>query len=124
MSFEWEHYLDLAQRLAQADDEASQRSAISRAYYAAFHLARKYVEKAHPEVSLRQHGVEHGAIWAHLKSGNSREPVIGEQGDRLRQTRVKADYRLVGLRFPQDTRFALDQARLIIRTLKSMVPPP
>lgn len=123
MSFEWEHYLHLAQRLAQEDDEASQRSAISRAYYAAFHTARKYVEKAHPEVSLRQHGVEHGAIWDHLKLGSSREPVIGQQGDRLRQARVKADYRIVGLRFPQDTKLAIEQARLIIQTLGSMVPP-
>ena len=39
MSFDWSEYLDLARELAKFS-EAGQRSAISRAYYAAFCTAR------------------------------------------------------------------------------------
>jgi hypothetical protein len=41
--FDWSDYLTLAKQLATNADEASKRAAISRAYYAAFGLARNYV---------------------------------------------------------------------------------
>ena len=48
MSFNWSEYLGLAQQLAgkaqiSATRESRLRSAISRAYYAAFILARNYL---------------------------------------------------------------------------------
>lgn len=48
MSFDWSGYLDVAKELASvaltsANKEAKLRSAISRAYYAAFILARNYL---------------------------------------------------------------------------------
>jgi hypothetical protein len=43
MTFKGSDFLAVAQRLAQnSSDEGSERSAISRAYYAAFHGAREY----------------------------------------------------------------------------------
>lgn len=39
MSFDWREYLNLASILSGNADEASQRTAISRAYYAVFHAA-------------------------------------------------------------------------------------
>src|SRR5260370_17418987 len=45
MSFDWSHYLDLAQELftqaaSSQYEDANLRSAISRAYYATYHKAR------------------------------------------------------------------------------------
>ena len=39
MPFDWNEYLVLARQLATAGDEASKRSAISRAYYFVFKMA-------------------------------------------------------------------------------------
>lgn len=52
-SFNWADYLTLATTLSSNSDEASQRSAISRAYYSAFHAAtihakpNGYTERSH-----------------------------------------------------------------------------
>jgi hypothetical protein len=50
--FYWLDYLDLARRLANDLEEASQRSSISRAYYAAFHTAKRHIEELHPEIRI------------------------------------------------------------------------
>ena len=42
--FDWTGFLTLAERLAtDTGDEAAQRTAISRAYYAAYHAAASFV---------------------------------------------------------------------------------
>ena len=46
MPFDWNDFLSLAQRLAASTDEASKRTAISRAYYCAFILAFERAESA------------------------------------------------------------------------------
>jgi uncharacterized protein (UPF0332 family) len=44
--FEWNDFLELAKDLAaRQDDEAAARTAISRAYYAAFHAGRDYLAR-------------------------------------------------------------------------------
>jgi uncharacterized protein (UPF0332 family) len=46
MTFDWNEYLRLAQSLAEDEGDAARRSAVSRAYYAAFNRARAFnVEK-------------------------------------------------------------------------------
>jgi uncharacterized protein (UPF0332 family) len=117
MAFDWPDYLDLARRLAQADEEASQRSAISRAYYAAFHVARRHVERAHPEVALPRHGAVHDVVWTTLEQGRREERAAAHGGKRLRQKRTLADYQLAGLSFPNDARQALAWAEAVIRSL-------
>jgi uncharacterized protein (UPF0332 family) len=45
--FEWIDFLELAEDLAaRQHDEAAARTAISRAYYAAFHAGRGYLVRA------------------------------------------------------------------------------
>lgn len=124
MSFDWKQYLTLAQRLARDADEASQRSAISRGYYAAFHTARRYVREAYPEVAFRGHGADHQEVWRCLKQGTGPERSVGHHGDRLRQVRAKADYDQEGLSLPREAAQALEQAERIIRTLQEMSAPP
>ena len=47
MAFDWTGYLTLAEALSKAhSDEAKLRAAISRAYYAAYVIARRYWESA------------------------------------------------------------------------------
>jgi|SRR5580700_6931587 hypothetical protein len=94
--FAWSEYLTLAQRLAQQEDEASQRTAISRAYYAAFHLARRHVAQAHPEVPLPRHGAVHDVVWTTLEQGRREERAAAHGGRRLRQKRSLADLRDAG----------------------------
>lgn len=53
MSFDWQHYLDLAKELltkpaGSSNVEARLRSAISRAYYTAYHIAQDYLKKRGP----------------------------------------------------------------------------
>ncbi len=55
MAFEWQDYFTLAQALQQSPvaglDEASKRTVVSRAYYAAHHIASNFARKStHPPV--------------------------------------------------------------------------
>ena len=43
MKFDWLEYFNLAKELAETSKEAELRSAVSRAYYSAFCLARNYL---------------------------------------------------------------------------------
>jgi len=60
MPFDWNEYLALARRLAAAGDEASKRSAISRAYYFVFNSAFSRAEATaggYPAVRVITNGV-------------------------------------------------------------------
>ena len=72
-----------------ASDEAALRTAVSRAYYGAYHVAIRLLSRACTE------RLDHGSVRRLLKeSGN---PVAGQAGrrlDNLQSDRIKADYRL------------------------------
>lgn len=61
--FDWEEYLELAKFLNRRDDEASKRSAISRAYYASFCVARNWLMANHPEFSIPHTAAAHKVVW-------------------------------------------------------------
>lgn len=118
MSFAWVHFFDLARSLAAEPNEASQRSAISRAYYAAFHTARRYVRAKLPEVRLNKAGEDHFHVWDSLKKSARREErAAGIKGKALYDARKRADYDLVGLSFPRATSEALENAGSVLRCL-------
>lgn len=113
--FDWEDYLDLADRVAHRwGDEAAQRSAISRAYYAVYHRASAYVRTngfVSPSTKLR-----HQDVWRLIRSSTDlRRQYIGNRGNALKVMRIRADY---DNPFPDDlhksTRDALLQARELI----------
>ena len=97
MSFDWSEYLKLARQLAvldgsALDQEARLRSAISRAYYAAFCRSRNYLRDT-------QKGSVPGGAKAHayvreqfLNSSVETRKELGENLERLREARNKADY--------------------------------
>lgn len=87
----WRDFLALAIQLASGSTEAEYRTAVSRAYYVAFHVARRLfadlgftvprAERAHPYLILRL--------------SNCGEPLVEQAGrelDTLRRLRNRADY--------------------------------
>lgn len=88
--FEWRDLLPLAERLAvEAHDEAAGRTAIGRAYYAAYHAAAAFVREA----GLLSTRHTHWRVWTALTGDPNPERVrVGRLGDQLRRRRVEADY--------------------------------
>lgn len=96
MSFNWDQYLDLATELAgkpqktPSSEEARLRSAVSRAYYAAFGRARNELRDQRREVNAEK--MTHKQLWKRFETGNEKDRQIATDGDRLRRDRNAADY--------------------------------
>jgi uncharacterized protein (UPF0332 family) len=95
MSFDWAEYLALAKELIENPTiypEARQRSAVSRAYYAAFNLAKNYLEQAE-EQSLPKTADAHRYVAEYFRlSDDPDQREIGNNLARLRLFRNQADY--------------------------------
>jgi uncharacterized protein (UPF0332 family) len=97
MSFSWADYLQLAETLTCAPrvpgpEEAALRTAVSRAYYAAFCSARNFA-CCHEKLTLTGEAEDHRRVRNFFY--NSANPVwrqIGLDLSRLRVQRNKADY--------------------------------
>jgi hypothetical protein len=120
MSFDWTQFLDFAKALEGSPDapgprEAALRSAISRAYYAAFHYA---LERANTEgYAASGTGTDHSGVREHFQSHrpDRRRARIAVDLSRLYEHRIRADYRdRLGSR-PEDV--ALDSVLLADRVI-------
>ena len=93
MPFDWLEFFTLAQELALRGDEASKRTAISRAYYFVFHLAYvRAVRNCGPKPS----GPPPTHAWCWEKFINTADAgcaALGVEGDRLKQLRHRVDYK-------------------------------
>ena len=92
-AFDWSQYLVLAKELSTRTDEAALRSAISRAYYAAYHHAKSFC--ASKSIVIIQSGAnsEHFDLWDTFgKKGGPTFANIHTRGDRLKRKRHNADY--------------------------------
>lgn len=126
--FKWEHYLDLADELAasQAAGEARLRSAISRAYYAAFHVAMRFLQD-NRQYTPTLSGKDHGNVWRIYKTGPGtgiERRQIGNRGFQLLRDREQADYR-VPLASSKDSawkaaEFALLNAKYIVASVNGI----
>lgn len=98
MSFDWSQYLHLAEELRETAarsivEEAKLRSAVSRAYYAAFCKARNYLRHIDRDPNIPEDGRIHSYIKNEfVKSSDRVRRRIGSNLDRLRSDRRKADY--------------------------------
>jgi len=92
--FDWAEYLNLADALAGQSNQAALRSAVSRAYYAAFHRAsQKLIDEQQIYRSDPTQPRKHKAIWdMYRDSTDANRQRIGVKGDRLRKNRTDADY--------------------------------
>jgi uncharacterized protein (UPF0332 family) len=115
-------FLTLANQLAAGRTEAEWRSAVSRAYYAAFHVTRQLMEDLGFAVPRGERA--HAYLWMRLYNcGDSRIQQAGADLNALRGLRNQGDY---DLRRPLLQKIARPQVRLaqrIIQILDSMTQP-
>jgi hypothetical protein len=92
----WPDYVVLAERLVGERDEASKRSAVSRAYYGALNVCRSWLETNVAPIDRHR---MHGQVWGFFETAGyastrtSREwELVADLGKRLRVLRNRADY--------------------------------
>jgi uncharacterized protein (UPF0332 family) len=124
MTFDWSNYLTVAERLASGDlriaeEEACLRSAISRAYYAVFGMARSHARQ--DRVRTRMSGAEHGEIVVFF---SRRYGAVGEeiaaQMNNLRRLRNRADYDDVFEELEESSLDSLSAARDVLALLATL----
>jgi hypothetical protein len=114
-------FLRAARRYAAGTDEADRRSATSRAYYAAFHVARELLSG----LRFRVPRADRAHNYLYVRLNNCGDPaVIGAAGTLrdLRITRNAADYDLGGVFPARDAVDSIAQADAVIRTLDGLSP--
>jgi len=89
-AFDWSKYLELAVELQRRSDEASLRTAISRAYYFVYNsaLSRPAVGQYRLDTKLPVHE----ELWALYERNGGDCGKLATIAKRLKQRRVKADY--------------------------------
>ena len=113
-------FLALADSLSQGTSEAEWRTAVSRAYYAAFHLASERLEAMGFRVPRR---TEQSHIFVSRRLSNSAELAVdrtGGQLNALRGDRNRADYDKNVKVSAKDARDAVIDARAIIAILDQL----
>lgn len=92
----WDEYISFGGDVADDPSEAARRSAISRAYYGAFNLARRWIEE---HVEPIENRAAHKQVWRAFKapeqaagSNRLKWKLVGDLGDTLRLLRNQADY--------------------------------
>lgn len=111
MPFDWNQFFTLAERLANEADDASRRTAISRAYYYVFNLAFERAEST----AGNYPGDEGFHTWCWKKYTKTPDldcKRIGILGGRMKRRRVEADYNSAYMpSIERDTQSALQDAR-------------
>jgi len=116
-SFNWSDFLELAKQLQRAGSESSYRTAISRAYYAAFHPARAYVLTRHGQFLEKRS--EHDQTWGRFaRSNDAEESQLGQWGNDLKRLRVNADYHLNRATGSREVLTTLNYANKIIQQIE------
>jgi hypothetical protein len=124
MSFDWAEYLSLAEGLCGAavsgspvGSEAQQRSSVSRAYYAAFILARNHLRDV-DLIPIPKTGQAHVLVAQTYEfAPDPRRIQIGVQLRRLRTDRNICDYDDTVAGLPSLALQSVTRARLIIADL-------
>jgi hypothetical protein len=122
MPFDWNEYLALARQLAAANDEASKRSAISRAYYFVFNIAFARAEAT----AGRFPGGETTHKWCWDRYERTPDPScrrLGIRGTRMKRLRVKADYKATDIpRLDDEVRRMISEAQQFRANLDALNP--
>jgi uncharacterized protein (UPF0332 family) len=111
-------FLTLAQQLSLAATEAAWRSAISRAYYAASHVARQLLEDV--GFAVLQADRAHAYLW--LRLSNRGDPLVQNAGRGLKDLRRDRNWADYDLAHPMRQSLSQNQrsfAARIIQTLES-----
>ncbi len=112
-----QEFLEVADDLAAGLREGDWRSAVSRAYYAAFHVARELLSRSGFAVPRGEQA--HAYLW--LRLSNSAHPDVDQAGADLRELRSKRNWADYDLAYPLTQNEAFDFVQLgrdIIRVLE------
>lgn len=91
--FPCDGYLQLAKNLSVINDEASLRSAVSRAYYASYHKAKIFAQNSGIKFSSGKRSEIHQEVINFLRSHKNEDiALLSLELDRLRNNRNKCDY--------------------------------
>ena len=111
--FFWDGFLDVARKLSEPGSEAQYRSAISRAYYFAFHLATPAAKRLGFD-DRRGIPEPHKRIWRVFRSATAPGVSdVADLGKELRSMRMQADYEA-------DKQFSQDQARRAVSAAEEL----
>ncbi len=119
--FDWPDFLALARELVVLDElaEAAKRSAISRAYYAAFNVVKGFLKsRGH---TVPDTGEAHDLVWGICKNdAGVALRRVGCRGKGLQSDRGRADYdRPFPADLTQTAQFSLSGAELIIDLIRT-----
>lgn len=123
MSFPWIEYLHLAENLAETGThsvsrDAKKRAAISRAYYAAYCLARDKQWGADAEPP--DGGESHTVLIRELIQSGGVKGQVGNDLQRLKTQRKRADYMGYFSDLDQQTSFVLRVATRVVQKLEGI----
>jgi uncharacterized protein (UPF0332 family) len=119
--FDWSQYFRLADELGKRSDDASLRSSISRAYYFVYHLALNRAMAN--DLTLKLNEGTHAQLWL-VFTGNP-EPEcqrLGAIGSRMKEKRVRADYRDYFPRIKDEVPAVLEDAEDFANRLRRLDP--
>lgn len=120
--FDWREFLELAHALGGAPgsttaialSEATSRSCVSRAYYAAFCHARNYAQR-HLGYVVRHAPSDHGLLRRHYAQLGMID--VADALDNLREWRNQCDYDDVVAHLPGKVSSALGEAASVVQQL-------
>jgi uncharacterized protein (UPF0332 family) len=127
MAFNWDDFLALAKNITPATSnvgprEAALRSAVSRAYYSAYHAALALGKRSGFQITGT--GTDHFSIRKHfrqIKNGHPKNSSISMQLDRLYDYRRKADYVAILRETPEHlAQNAIGIAKIIFDTIEEI----
>lgn len=116
--FQWDTYLSLAKEMSDKEEEQFKRSAISRAYYSAFHQGRAYLKERGLSYTSREN--VHSFVWDSFSKFPREARLISAKGDRLKLKRQKADYDNVINNVNNLTKAAIKEAEDINEAIKKL----
>jgi uncharacterized protein (UPF0332 family) len=116
-------FLNQARRLQALSGEEDWRTAVSRAYYAAFHIARDFLEDLRFRVPKSDRA--HAYLWLRLQNcGDGAISTAGSDLNELRSKRNIADYDLQATVSAADALQWVDLAEQIILALEAAAADP
>lgn len=121
--FDWADYLTLADELAsRTGDEAAERTAVNRAYYAAFGVARRHLIRS--GVAIPRIGAAHTHVWTSFHdTPDLTQRRIANLGRRLLRRRRRADYDDPYPALSADAPLAVAWARRVLTDLAALPSP-
>jgi uncharacterized protein (UPF0332 family) len=116
LAVNWRDFLPLATQLAAGATEAEWRSAVSRAYYTIFHVARRLLSDLHFTVPRADRAHQY-LVFRLSNCGDAGVEQAGRDLDTLRRLRNRADYDDVPALGQAQAAAAVQLASLVVASL-------